>query len=133
MKAKLPSAFIPIVRARVFISNTTDILTKQSIADGFDISRFTLRRYVSDEAREQSRLSVKYNPDRERKSLHCWHCAELIATHQKCASCHILLHDDKPIGHSTNGITCDNRYCIATFLRRSILILTHQPQAVWQN
>lgn len=88
-----------LLRSRIEIARTALIpkLTQNSIADGFDISVVTLRRYYFPNERSLSvRVAIRrYHSQGKVDRKHCAYCDEALLDHARCLDCTILMHDGR--------------------------------------
>lgn len=112
---KLDDDVAVVVKVRMDIARATNIITSKQIAEGFELSNSTLRRYYFPVARALS-LKVATDYGRQKvKQKHCQDCNKPYSTHRKCMSCTILIHEDPKLCHcgEQHGLTLDGRTCVA--------------------
>lgn len=110
MRPRLDKDGALIVKTRVFVSKTTEVITQRQIASGFDISIPTLRRYADDEERaKNTELMRRYNAIRDETYTRiCSYCGKQTAGHKRCKDCGVLIH---AINSYRNGGTLDGKIC----------------------
>ena len=94
MRQKLDDQGAIILQTRMNIARAAKIFTHLAVAKEWGMSTATLYRYVSPEYRELSRDTERRQREKEvrRDALHCYKCRQLLATHERCLYCTILIH-----------------------------------------
>lgn len=122
------------LKVSLFVSRSTQIIKEKDLAEGYQLSPSTLRRYYSDEYRA---LSQRLATDKYRhlkamgglRSNTCPTCRKANKRHERCLDCGILIHPTAYFAHSGSPDMIRCYSCVACQER----IETYQRKPSWWN
>lgn len=124
---KLDKEAESFIQLRVLIAKETQLFSQKAIADGFELSIMTLRRYYIPKERRASQILAtrKYLQRKLIDHSHCDDCNVPFRGHPRCQDCRILLHFDPQLCRcgEQHGRTINGEKCITCFDIAASLIL----------